>query len=149
MKNALFLLITATALGGCITAEPDSLYSACKASATRDWTAQVDVEKNPNIFEPDVSTVLVSGTVTVPTGGYSVAIEEGPLVQLEPPVQQVILRTEAPDGMATQAIVEQQVSGRVPFDRRARSVAIRCGDATIARVAVTGDVPAEAEASAE
>ena len=126
----------------------DPYYSTCKAISTRDWTAVVELQKNPNVFESDASTVLVTGTVTVPTGGYELAIEGGPLVQLKPPVQQVILRTTAPDGLATQAIVEEQVSGRVPFDRRAKSVAIRCGDATIASVPVTGDLPA-ADASAE
>ena len=148
-RNASLLLLPPLLLAGCVTPAPaDPYYSTCKAISTRDWTAEFNVEKNPNIFEPDVATVLVRGKVTVPTGGYELAIEAGPLVQLKPPVQQVLLRTVAPDGMATQAIVEEEVSGRVPFDRRATSVAIRCGDATLARVPVTG-VPPAADASAE
>ncbi|HEX8578031.1 MAG TPA: hypothetical protein VF655_00365 [Allosphingosinicella sp.] len=148
-RNVSLLLLAPLVMTGCVTTKPvDPYYSPCKAISTRDWTAVVAVQKNPNVFEPDATTVLVTGTVTVPTGGYELAIEGGPLVQLKPPVQQVLLRTNAPDGMATQAIVEEQVSGRVPFDRRATSVAIRCGDATVASVPVTGDLPA-ADASAE
>ncbi|HEY0148275.1 MAG TPA: hypothetical protein VGB70_04660 [Allosphingosinicella sp.] len=148
-RNLPLLLLAPLLLAGCVTPAPaDPYYSACKALSTRDWTAHVTLEKNPNIFEGEANTVLVRGKVTVPTGGYDLAIEGGPLVRLKPPVQQVLLRTTAPDGMATQAIVEEEVSGRVPFDRRAQSVAIRCGDATLARVPVTGNLP-EAKASAQ
>lgn len=91
------------------------------------------------LWDPDKVVLIVSGKVQVPTGGYDLAIQPGPLVRLEPPVQQVILRTTPPEGMATQAITEQQVTGSVPFDKRARSVSIRCGDGTIASIPVIED----------
>lgn len=123
-------------LGSCAMTFGGPKYSACRAMETRNWSASVEVEKEGKFPFPEERVLVVSGTVQVPTGGYSLALDAGPLVRLEPPVQQVILRTTAPEGMATQAITEEQVSGRLPYDKRARSVEIRCGDATIARIPV-------------
>jgi hypothetical protein len=126
-------------LAGCASVPADPLYSSCKALATRDWSAHVVVDKPAKFLFPEEALLVVSGTVQVPTGGYEISIAPGSLVRLEPPVQQVILRTIAPEGMATQAITEQQVSGSVPYDSRAKSVSIRCGDGTIASIPVIED----------
>jgi hypothetical protein len=48
--------------------------------------------------------------------------------------------------MATQAITEQRVTGSVPFDKRAKSVGIRCGDGTIASIPLIEDRRAAARA---
>ncbi|HEY0086046.1 MAG TPA: hypothetical protein VGB65_09070 [Allosphingosinicella sp.] len=145
MKTAFPLLLAgltvgALALSGCVTT-PDRkvLYTPCKAIETRDWSAHLEVSKEGKFPFPEEVALVVSGTVTVPTGGFELAIDKGPLVALDPPVQQVLLRTAAPDGMATQAITEERVRGSMPFDKRAKSVAIRCGDATIARIPVIED----------
>jgi hypothetical protein len=140
LKTALPLLLAGLVLGGCVT-KPDreTFYTPCKAIETRDWSAHLEVSKEGIFPFPTEVALVVSGTVTVPTGGYELAIDKGPLVALEPPVQQVLLRTTAPDGMATQAITEERVRGSMPFDKRAKSVAIRCGDATIARIPVIED----------
>jgi hypothetical protein len=134
-------------LAGCASVPKDPLYSRCKAIATRDWSAQV-VDGKPAKFPFSQKAMLVvSGTVEVPTGGYSLSIAPGSLVRLEPPVQQVILRTVSPDGMATQAITEQRVTGSVPYDKAAKSVSIRCGDGTIASIPVIEDRRAAAPAA--
>ena len=142
------LLIAPLLLAGCATPQVDPLYSSCHSLATRDWSARVEVDK-PAVFPfPEEAVLVVSGTVQVPTGGFRVSIAPGSLVRLEPPVQQVILRTVKPEGMATQAIVEQSVTGSVPYDARAKSVSIRCGDGTIAAIPVIVDGrPAPAAAS--
>jgi hypothetical protein len=133
------LLIAPALLGGCALPGSESLYSSCRAIATRDWSAHVEVQPDAVLWDPEDSVLVVSGTVQVPTGGFGLSIEPGGLMQLEPPVQQVILRTVAPEGMATQAIVEEQVSGAVPWDKRAKRVSIRCGDGTIASIPVIED----------
>jgi hypothetical protein len=147
----LTLLLAPVLLAGCETGrEPDRYYAACKALGSSDWAAYIEVDKEEKFPFPEEDTLVVSGTVKLPTGGYELSIGQGALVQLQPPVQQVILRTVAPQGMATQAITEQRVSGRLAFDRSAKSVDVRCGDATIARIPVITDRrAAEAPASAE
>jgi hypothetical protein len=131
-------LLACLLLAGCASVS-DPLYSPCKALATRDWSAHVVAGRPAAVVFAEEALLVVSGTVQVPTGGYSVSIAPGSLVRLEPPVQQVILRTVAPDGMATQAITEQRVTGSVPYDKAAKSVSIRCGDGTIASIPVIED----------
>jgi hypothetical protein len=146
--KAIFAPVLASLLlGGCVTAPKEKLYSSCRALATRDWSAHVVLDK-PAVFPfPEEASLVVSGTVQVSTGGYALSIIPGSLVHLEPPVQQVILRTTPPEGMATQAITEQRVTGSVPYDSRARSVSIRCGDGTIASIPTIDDRrPAQAPA---
>jgi hypothetical protein len=139
LKAILPPVLASLLLAGCASVPADPLYSSCKALATRDWSAHVVIDQ-PAVFPfPEEALLVVSGTVQVPTGGYQVSIAPGSLVRLEPPVQQVILRTIAPEGMATQAITEQRVSGSVPYDSRAKSVSIRCGDGTIASIPVIED----------
>lgn len=139
MRPASTLLLAALLLPGCATPRGTPLYSSCKALATRDWSAHVEVEKEALFPFPEEAMLVVGGTVQVPTGGFALALDKGPLVRIDPPVQQVILRTTAPEGMATQALTEQRVVGRVPFDRRAKAVAIRCGDAIIAEIPAIED----------
>jgi hypothetical protein len=126
-------------LGGCALPGAESLYSPCKAMATSDWSAYVEVAPQGVLWDPDDPVLVVSGTVQVPTGGFELSIEAGGLMQLEPPVQQVILRTTPPEGMATQAITEERVTGSVKWDGRAKSVSIRCGDGTIASIPTIED----------
>ena len=141
------LLLGSLLLGGCVTAPKEKLYSSCRALATSDWSAHVVMDKAAKFPFPQEASLVVSGTVQVPTGGFALSIAPGSLVHLDPPVQQVILRTIAPEGMATQAITEQRVTGSVPFDNRAKSVSIRCGDGTIASIPTIEDRrPAEAPA---
>ena len=140
MKRPIPLLLLAPLLlGGCALPDKGPLYSPCKAISTRDWSAYVEVTPQGVLWDPDDPVLVVSGTVEVPSGGYDLSIQPGGLMQLDPPVQQVILRTAPPEGMATQAITEQQVTGSVPWDGRAKSVSIRCGDGTIAAIPVIED----------
>jgi hypothetical protein len=134
LKAILPPVLASLLLAGCASVPADPLYSSCKALATRDWSAHVVVDKPAKFPFPEEALLVVSGTVQVPTGGFDLDILPGSLVRLEPPVQQVILRTTPPEGMATQAITEERVTGSVPWDSRARSVSIRCGDGTIASI---------------
>jgi hypothetical protein len=138
--KAIFTSVLASLLlGGCATTPTETLYAPCRALETRDWSAYVERTKEAKFVFPEEAVLVVSGTVQVPTGGFNLSIAPGSLVRLEPPVQQVILRTTAPEGMATQAITEERVTGSVPYDNRAKSVSIRCGDGTIASIPVIED----------
>jgi hypothetical protein len=139
LKAIIAPVLASLLLGGCVTAAKEQLYSSCRALATRDWSAHVVQDKEAKFPFKEEASLVVSGTVQVPTGGFELSIIPGSLVRLEPPVQQVILRTIAPEGMATQAITEERVTGSVPWDKRAKSVSIRCGDGTIASIPTIDD----------
>ena len=140
MKRLISLLpLAPLLLGGCALPDKGPLYSACKAISSRDWSAYVEVTPQGVLWDPDDPVLVVSGTVEVPSGGFDLSIQPGGLMRLEPPVQQVILRTTPPEGMASQAITEEQVTGSVPWDGRAKSVSIRCGDGTIASIPIIED----------
>jgi hypothetical protein len=114
-------------LGGCHDPVRDPIYTRCSAIATGDWHARiVDLRSGPRL--------VVGGRVTMPTGGYRVELESGPVQRLEPPVQQVILRTTRVGGGATQAVVTHDVQGVFEHEEGVQRVAVRCGDGTVALI---------------
>lgn len=126
-RRPITIVALAIALGGCETAR-DPNYAACHALGADGWTAKRATSTD------GAQRVQVSGYVTVPTGGFTLALEPGPLLELNPPVQQVILRTTPPVGPATQALTRQFAGAIMPLDRRATAVVIRCGDGVLAEV---------------
>ena len=128
------LLLTAA----CISTAPvpDTIYSPCHVLGSSDWTAQVE-------FFPTASPVpyvrrklVVTGKVTT-AGGYSASIAEGPVSQLDEPVQQVMVRTEGAADPGASRVVHN-VRAVMPALKRYGGVAIRCGDGIIAEI---GEVP--------
>jgi len=69
--------------------------------------------------------------VTVPSEGYAVSLDLGPVQKLDQPVQQILLRTEPPGGSETPARTEVHVSGAFPALKRYGAVTIRCGDGIV------------------
>jgi hypothetical protein len=120
--------------GGCLMLPvvEDHVYSTCHAVASSGWTARVEYipdHHNRPVFKP---TLLVSGRVTVPSEGYAVSLDLGPIQRLDAPVQQILVRTEAPSGEEAPAKTEVHVSGAFPALKRYGAVTIRCGDGTLA-----------------
>jgi hypothetical protein len=110
----------------------DPVYSACHAVGSSGWTARVDYvpdHHNRPVFKP---TLIVSGRVTLPSDGYAVSLDRGPVQKLDAPVQQILVRTEAPGGTAAPARTEVAVSAAFPALKRYGAVTIRCGDGTLA-----------------
>jgi predicted small lipoprotein YifL len=79
--------------------------NACAKLTDVKLTATIDKATN---------TLKVSGTANAPTGGFATALQVGPLDKMNPPNQVVLLRANAPDGMATQAITPVTLSLDVP-----------------------------------
>ena len=110
----------------------ENVYSACHATGSSDWSAHVERipdHHNRPILRP---TLIVAGRVTVPSEGYSVSLDLGPVQMLDAPVQQVLLRTIPPSGPAAQALTIVDVRGAFPAMKRYGAVTIRCGDGTLA-----------------
>jgi hypothetical protein len=126
-------LIVAASLGAstaCYVPVPDPVYTPCRIAGSSDWRAEIDESEGQ---EP---RLLVSGKVTVPTGGYALALERGYVQELDPPRQQVMLRTDAPADAATQAEVTEAVSGSFPVAKDLGGVTVRCGDKILAVIAL-------------
>ena len=117
---------------------PDPVYSRCDAVGSSGWAAEVQIFPSSHTKPIRRRMLVVTGKVQVPAGGYSVALERGPVARLEPPVQQMMIRTTAPEEAATQALTTHEVRAVVPALKRYGAVEIRCGDGVIARIR---DVP--------
>ncbi len=120
--------------GGCLMLPvvDDPVYSSCHALGSSGWSAHVERipdHHNRPILKP---TLIVSGTVTVPSDGYSVSLDLGPVRKLDAPVQQIMVRTEPPRGPAAQMLTNVAVRGAFPALKRYGAVTIRCGDGIMA-----------------
>lgn len=126
------------ALSGCVvtTPVPEPVYSPCRATAGEGWTARV--EKRPMTrHHPPIRKwrLIVDGTVTVPSDGYDVSLERGPVQRLKDPVQQILVRAV---GGGEGAPTSVRVHGEFEALKRYGAVTIRCGDGTIG---IVRDVP--------
>ncbi len=102
----------------------------CGIIASSDWAAWVNAMPGPNA-KP---TLIVTGKVTVPTGGYR--FEWRDMRVMESYSVQVAVELDAmrPTEGATQAVVTREVRGQWPIDPPVGSLAIRCGDTVLARI---------------
>lgn len=120
-------------LGGCTaygdTPIPTEPGPPCPITGSRDWTAWVNAMPGPN-----APRLIVTGKVTVPTGGYRVSLERGEVHELDPPIQQIMLEAAPPTGGAIQVVTEQEVRGEFPALDRYGAVIVRCGRDVIATI---------------
>ena len=128
MKTSL-ALTAAALLCACATTAP-ARPEGCAAISSANWAAWIAAMPGP-----ERPHLIVTGDVTVPTGGYRIALELGPTLRSQPPIQHVLLRITPPVGPATQAIVTHQARGRFPALPSYRSVVVLCGGHTIAEIA--------------
>ena len=112
-------------LAGCYRAVEDPIYTPCNIAGSSDWRAFTEADGKSR-------RLVVTGSVTVPTGGHHVTLERGYVQRLDPPRQQVILRSIPPDGPATQALVTHRVSEGFPAVKDLGGVTVRCGDKILA-----------------
>jgi hypothetical protein len=134
MVRLAFVLLLPLTAGGCLMLPvvEENVYSTCRALGSSGWTAHVERipdHHNRPLLKP---TLIVSGRVTVPSDGYSVSLDLGPVRKLDAPVQQILVRTEPPAGPAAQALTTVDVRGAFPALKRYGAVTIRCGDGTLA-----------------
>ena len=108
---------------------------ACPIESSRNWRAWVTTERGP----PARSLLNVTGTVVAPTGGYRIEFVPELEVVRSFPVQMVArLLPIPPDGPATQALVAHDVRWQWPLAGPVGTVAVRCGDRTLANISAVG-----------
>lgn len=108
----------------------DGRTSDCPTVRSSDWRAHVDATPGSN----DGPRLIVTGQVTVPTGGYRLALRMGPVAQSYPVQVTVLLDATPPDGPATQALQTREVRGSWRSEDRVGSVTIRCGGRILAHL---------------
>ena len=103
----------------------------CAIIGSSGWAAWVNAMPGPNARP----TLIVTGKVTVPTGGYRFAWRDMRVMESYP--VQVVVELDAipPAGPATQALVTHDVRGAWPITPPVGSVTVRCGDMVLARIA--------------
>ena len=111
-------------------APPPSSSPDCRVIRSSGWQAHVDAMPGPN----DNPRLIVSGRITVPTGGYRVALRMGQVAESYPVQVTVYLDATPPAGMATQALVTHDVRGSWASEERVGSVTVRCGSRVLARI---------------
>ena len=108
---------------------PDGPTAACPILESSEWAAWVNAMPGP-----DRPTLIVTGKVTVPTGGWRLTLEAGPIQESYPAVQRVELRATPPSGAATQALVTHEVRGEFGYNQEIGAVAVRCGSRALATI---------------
>ncbi len=112
--------------------QPRSVYpppkAGCPIAGSSDWAAWVNAMPGPNARP----TLIVTGKVTVPSGGYRFAWGDFRVMETYP--VQVVAEFEVipPTEGATQAIVTHDVRGQWPISPPVGSLAVRCGGQTLA-----------------
>lgn len=132
MTRGLFLPATAALLASCATAPAGPVVSMeCGVTGSSDWAAWVNAMPGPNARP----TLIVTGKVTVPTGGYRFAWGDMRVMESYPVQVAIELDAIAPSGGATQALVTHDVRGEWPISPPVGSVTVRCGDMVLTRIA--------------
>lgn len=103
----------------------------CVITSSRDWTAWIN--RMPGTGAP---SLVVSGKVVTPTGGYQVAFDQRMQIRKGYPAQAfVTLNVAPPTGSpATQAQITHEVRWEWPLNQPVGSVIVSCGDKTLAEI---------------
>lgn len=119
------------ALAACAAVPAESAPAAtCPISGSSDWAAWVNAMPGPNM-QP---TLIVTGRLTAPTGGYDPQLRLEQVAESHPVQAFVRLHPNPPSGPATQAVTSYEVRGEWPMSPPVGSVTIRCGDELLARI---------------
>lgn len=106
-------------------APPRGQTPECPVVASSGWSAAV-IGKPPSA--PD--RLRVSGTLRLGSEGFSARLEQGPVLEIHPPIQQLELRFER-SGSAARDV---EVRGEFPALAQYGSIDIRCGNRTLATI---------------
>lgn len=133
--RAIFGAAALTLAAACAPAgEKGGQTADCPVLRSSGWTAHVDAMPGPG----PGPELIVTGEVQLPTGGWSVELVRGPVLEVDPPIQELELRADPPEGGATQAIATHRVRATVPALQRYGAVRIRCAGEILAEIEEVG-----------
>ena len=136
MHPPIAVLLSAVALASCAPVAADEPTRPgggreCAVIGSSGWAAWINAMPGPNARP----TLIVTGKVTVPTGGYSFAWRDMRVMESYPVQVAVDLQPIPPAGPASQAIVTHDVRGQWPISPPVGSVTVHCGDRVLAGIA--------------
>ena len=102
----------------------------CPIAGSSDWAAWVNAMPGPDARP----SLIVTGKVTVPTGGFRPQLDLEQVAESHPVQVFARLHPNPPTGGATQAIVTHEVRGEWPMSPPVGSVTVRCGGQVLARI---------------
>ena len=124
-------LTAALALGGCATYPAEDAAMASCPHVSRDWQAWISAMPGPDAKR----TLHITGSVDMPTPGYSVKLVGGPADRMQPPGLRFQLEATPPDGMVTQVITPTEVNYSEPTPYpQIREIMISCGERPLATI---------------
>lgn len=140
-RTALISALAASFCAGCstpISGEVDDAAAAAKESEacsmikSENWAAWINAMPGPDSAG---EKLIVTGDVTVPSGGHEVELIPGAADRSMRPIQQFTLSVKQPDGPATQAITTLQARYEgVAIAPQYKSIRIFCDDEVIAEI---------------
>lgn len=136
MRRNSQLIAAALLLLGCQAAPappiltPPAELAACRNVASSDWAAWINAMPGPNAGP----TLIVTGKVTVPTGGYQIRWADFRVAESYPVQVFADLRVIPPTQGVIQVEITHDVRGEWPLTEPVGSVTISCGDRVLARI---------------
>ena len=109
---------------------PAASPADCPVTGSSDWAAWVNAMPGPD----SKPTLIVTGKVTVPSGGYSFEWNDVRVAESYPVQVSVTLKPIPPSGPATQAVTIENVRGSWPMSDPVGAVTIRCGSQVLTRI---------------
>ena len=125
----LLLLGACEAVPGAPPPPPSS--AACPIIDSSEWAAWINAMPGPNARP----TLIVTGKITVPTGGYRTEWGDFRVAESYPVQIFADLRVIPPAQGATQVITTHDVRGEWPVDQPVGAFTVRCGERVLARIA--------------
>lgn len=131
----LLILASALSLASCAAVPPPPSQGPagsmeCGIIGSSDWAAWVNAMPGPNARP----TLIVTGKVTVPTGGYRFEWRDMRVMESYPVQVAVELEAIPPAGAAAQAVVIHEVRGQWPISPPVGALTVRCGDTVLVRI---------------
>ena len=131
----LLILASALSLASCAAVPPPPSQGPagsmeCGIIGSSDWAAWVNAMPGPNARP----TLIVTGKVTVPTGGYRFEWRDMRVMESYPVQIVAELQAVPPPGSATQAVETHDIRGEWPIDPPVGALTIRCGDMVLVRI---------------
>ena len=106
---------------------PPTPTQECPVAASRGWSAAV-FGKPPS---SSGDRLRVAGTVTLARSGYRARLEQGPVLEIHPPIQRLELAFE---GGGADGPREVEVHGEFPALSEYGAIEIRCGTRTVVTI---------------
>ena len=109
---------------------PPAPQTGCPVLGSSAWAAWVNAMPGPGARP----TLIVTGKVTVPTGGWDFVWRDARVMESYPVQVAVTLEPLVPAGGATQAVTTREVRFEMPLQPPVGAVTVNCGGTVLARI---------------